>query len=191
MTSLLRSTRTRTALLVALLLITLVAASWRLGHGPGGPHTPRKPDAWAERSVADATLELPREWRPLARERAHATWGDADRSHTVTLAALDVEEAALATIVRDLAASVEQLAPGARLVGAPEAHDVERGGRGDSAMVLRLEVPATVDDATPTQVVQVWRRDTRAGRDVVATYTSSDGTWPVDPTERLPASRLR
>ncbi|MBC7460531.1 MAG: hypothetical protein H7287_04145 [Thermoleophilia bacterium] len=181
-----RNNRTRYA--IALLALTLVA----LGVARTARHDRGRAAAappLVTRVVADATVETPAAWRALARTREHATWGDSARRHTVTLAAIDASEDSLASIVRDLAAQAANLAPGARVVGALESRDVKRGARGDSALLLRLEIPR--GDGRVVRVVQAWRRDTRAARDIVATWTSTDGSWPADPGQLLPGSRLR
>ncbi|MCW2972381.1 MAG: hypothetical protein JWN72_654 [Thermoleophilia bacterium] len=186
------NTRTRThartrwaiALLAAVLTAVGIARVAQRGPGTAESRTPL-----ATRVVADATVDTPPTWRALARTRDHATWGDRGQRHTVTLAALDASEAPLTTIVRDLATQAATLAPGTRVVGGIESRDVRRGARGDSALLLRLQVPR--GRGRVVHVVQVWRRDTRAARDVVATWTSTDGSWPADPGELLPSSRLR
>lgn len=185
-----RSTRHSRIVRRCLIGIVLVAAIVAVRDHVRPPHgTTTSTSALATRAVADAVVDMPATWRTLARERDTATWGDASHRHTVTLAATDVSEASLASVVHDLAKAAGSLGAGVRLRGAPQARDVLRGARGDSAFVLRLEVARS--GSAPLQVIQVWRRDTRAGRDVVATWTSSDGRWLGDPTALLPSSRLR
>jgi hypothetical protein len=42
------------------------------------------------------------------------------------------------------------------------------------------------DGGNSLDIVQLWRRDSRAQVDVVATWTSADGDWPVSPRSSIP-----
>ena len=127
----------------------------------------------------------PRSWRSLARGRDFATWGTAGRSHTVTLAATEASVLPLAGIVRGVAREAATALPGAAANGEPRAVPLpEDAGRADTAMRADFRIQ---DAAGRTlYIAQVWRRDVRAGHDLVATWTSIDGRWPVNPSKYPP-----
>jgi hypothetical protein len=54
-------------------------------------------------------------------------------------------------------------------------------------MLVRWQVPAA-REARALEIAQSWRRDQRAGLDMVATWTSLDGTWPIQPHDGIPFS---
>lgn len=139
----------------------------------------------AARAFGDLRLDVPREWTTLDRGDGRITWGTAGRTHTVTLASTEAATLPLATVVRAVARESITALPSTRLVDGPTTVDPpEPMRRGDSLVIARFEV---VEGARTLQVVQAWRRDARASRDVVATWTSTDGTWPVEPRDAVPS----
>jgi hypothetical protein len=143
-----------------------------------------------ERRAVGARLDVPTTWITLDRTAEHATWGTADRRHTVTLARTESSGASLPGVVSGSVAASTRALPGADLVGMPVAIDLTdaaRPGPGDSAMLVRFRVRAQGREGA-LLVEQVWRRDARAGMDVVATWTSADGAWPVSPRSAIPRS---
>ncbi len=171
---------------VGLMLLLVALGTWRV---VGEQHAER--DALsgdvpvAPRTFGDAKLEVPRSWRTLDRSADRVTWGAANRTHTVTLASTEASSVPLPTIVREVVAQSLDSLPVARVASDPVDIDLgERAPRDDSAVLVRFDV----DDGThrPIQAVQVWRRDVRAGIDIVATWTSADGTWPASPRELVP-----
>jgi hypothetical protein len=178
--------RIRGAWPLLLLGLLLALVGWRASHGDdtGTPARMRGGAAGVERRIGDARLEVPRGWVELDRADDHATWGEPDRMHTVTLASTEASTLPLPGIVAALARRSEAELPGARLVEPPRAIDlVEPAPRDDSAMLARFRVD---DGPSRLDVAQVWRRDTRAGLDVVATWTSGDGRWPISPRAAIP-----
>ena len=171
---------------IGLVLLLVALGTWRVADEPRERMSPPSEGvSTAPRSFGDAKLEVPRTWRTLGRSAERITWGAADRSHTVTLASTDASSVALPTIVREVVAQSADSLPGASVASDPVDIDLgERAPRGDSAALVTFEV----GDGThpPIHVVQVWRRDARAGVDLVATWTSADGTWPASPRELLP-----
>lgn len=169
---------------IGLMLLLVAVGAWR-----ATDDRPERPTAEevrvAPRSFGDAQLDVPRTWRTLDRSAERITWGAANRSHTVTLASTEASSVALPAIVRDVVAQSAESLPGASSASAPIDIDLgDRAPRGDSAVLVRF----TVSDGShePIHVVQVWRRDARAEIDVVATWTSADGSWPASPRELLP-----
>jgi hypothetical protein len=121
----------------------------------------------------------------LDRAPGHVTWGSADRRHTVTLAHVEASILPLAGVVDTVVRESARALPGARLVGRPVMLDIEAPApRRDAAMLVRFRLEE--HDATPLEVAQVWRRDSRNGVDIVATWTSADGSWPVPPRRGIP-----
>ncbi len=172
---------------IGLVLLLVALGTWRVADPSHGRSTPAADTATktASRSFGDAKLEVPRTWRTLGRSAERITWGAPDRSHTVTLASTEASSVALPTIVREVVAQSADSLPGASIASDPVDIDLgDRAPRGDSAALVTFEV----GDGThpPIHVVQVWRRDARAGVDLVATWTSADGTWPASPRELLP-----
>ena len=188
MTTLLQLLRTQALPILAVMLV-IAAIGWRVGHSRDARVSPRPTPRTTTHAIGGAVVDAPATWRSLDRTLEHATWGDVDHSHTVTLGSMAQGEGSLAGVVHAIARDASTVAPGAAVVGAPQLLDLSHGGRGDAAMLLRLEVPTR--GSRPLQVAQVWRRDARAQLDVVATWTSSDGRWPVDPARSLPGSRVR
>lgn len=169
--------------LVALALLVLVVG-WRFA-GPGdATDEPAHPAApLAERAFGEARLDVPREWITLDRSPEHVTWGDPARRHTVTLAHVEASALPLPAVVAAMTDQSGEALPGARLVDEPRQLDVPgRHAGGDSAMLARFHVKGD----PPLEVAQVWRRDGRAGIDLVATWTSADGTWVVRPRDAIP-----
>ncbi|MCW2950061.1 MAG: hypothetical protein JWN41_1074 [Thermoleophilia bacterium] len=169
----------------ALLLVAIVWRHTRADTSSDG----RGKQRFASHAVGGARIELPARWRTISRAKEHATWGDAAGAHAVTLGSTESGEGSLAQIARQLVNSVAEIAHGARVVGEPELLDLPHGGRSDAAMLIRFEVPTSA--STRTRLIQVWSREQRSRQDVVATWTSTDGHWPVDPTRHLPTSTLR
>jgi hypothetical protein len=166
------------------LLVLLVAlGAWRVGDERGETTAP-PPEPVAPRAFGELRLDVPRAWRTLDRTSDHVTWGAADRSHTVTLASTEASTLPLSAVVREVARQSSQSVPGTRVVEGPTLLELgDRAPRDDAAALVRLEV---VESGRRLDVVQVWRRDSRAGVDVVATWASTDGAWPLSPRDALP-----
>lgn len=174
---------------IGLMLLLAALAGWRVSDGQvarsGERSRPGPAIAAAQRGFGDLRLVVPKAWTTLSRSDDHVTWGDADRLHTVTLASTEASVLPLAGVVAGVVEESREQLPGARLVGRPTALDLgEAAGARDSAMMIRYEVAGP--DGHALRVAQVWRRDARAQRDVVATWTSADGRWPVRPGEAVP-----
>lgn len=177
---------------IGLLLMLLVLAAWRYGDSRAGadaaPSTAAAAGAVATslRSSGAASVPVPREWVTLDRGEAHVTWGTPDRRHTVTLASTEASLLPLPGVVAELVEQSAQQLPDAELLDAPRPIELEQPHpRGDSAMLARFRVAHPQGDGR-LDVVQVWRRDARAGLDVVATWTSADGSWPLSPRRAIP-----
>ncbi|MCW2920777.1 MAG: hypothetical protein JWL76_651 [Thermoleophilia bacterium] len=170
---------------IGLVLLLVALGTWRVVDEPRERAAPPEDVKVAPRSFGDARLDVPRSWQTLGRAPDRITWGAANRAHTVTLASTEASSVALPTIVREVVAQSVESLPGASVASDPVDIELgERAPRADSAVLVRFEV----GDGThaPIHVVQVWRRDARAGVDLVATWTSADGTWPASPREHLP-----
>lgn len=169
-----------------LTLALLVA--WRehaLPETSGAPAQGRAPVKLEARSFGDLRLAVPAGWVTLDRRDGHVTWGEPDRSHTVTLAATEASVLPLPGVVAAVVRESESALPGARADGRAVPVDVPGGApRGDAAVVARFVVDD--DGGQRLHVAQAWRRDARAGIDVVATWTSADGRWPVPPRSGIP-----
>lgn len=171
---------------IGLVLLLVALGTWRVADDPHQRTAPPAEETrTAPRSFGSAKLDVPRTWRTLGRSAERITWGAASRSHTVTLASTEASSVALPTIVREVVAQSADSLPGASVASEPVDIDLgDRAPRGDSAVLVRFEVGD--GSHPPIHVVQVWRRDARAGIDLVATWTSADGTWPASPRELLP-----
>lgn len=167
---------------VLVLLLASIGA-WRGAHGAARGEPVERGPVLEERRFGDLRLTVPSDWRTLDRSGAHVTWGSADRSHTVTLGWTEASVLPLPGVVAAMAReSVAQL-PGARIVRDPSPIELDGAPRQDSAMLVELRV----EDARGVLAIQqAWRRDVRAGLDLVATWTSSDGSWPVSPETSIP-----
>jgi hypothetical protein len=168
------------------LLATLLAlAAWRVAGDEPEPRTgDHSRSNLVERRFDDVRLEVPRSWVVLDRSTDHVTWGEPDRAHTVTLASTAASTLPLPGVVAALVERSADELPGAEVVDTPRAIDLrERAARGDSAMLTRFRVN---NAGTSLDIVQVWRRDSRAELDVVATWTSADGEWPASPRSSIP-----
>jgi hypothetical protein len=173
---------------VTLLTLLLAAGAWRL-HRTGDDDHPVRAAAAAPsaRSFGAARLAVPRDWVTLDRTTDHVTWGEPDREHTVTLASAEAGGDPLAGVVASVVADAASQLPGARVVGHPVELTLERAPREDVALLARYRVDGR-DGAAPLEVAQTWRRDGRAGMDLVATWTSADGRWPASPRTAVPES---
>jgi len=135
-------------------------------------------------------VRVPAGWKRLAGDERFVTWGSSDRVHTVTLAATDASVLPLVGVVAAVARDAERQLPGARAVsGVTPLELAGRHPRRDSAVVVNFQVEDPGNPALDAR--QVWRRDSRSGRDLVATWTSRDGRWPVDPGRAVPWSEVR
>jgi hypothetical protein len=141
--------------------------------------------ATAAREFGPARLDVPTGWVTLDRGPDHVTWGEPGRAHTVTLASIEAGTDPLPGVVAAVAAESARTLPGARAVGRPVDLELDDAPRDDVALLARYEV-ASADGDAPLHVAQSWRRDTRAGLDVVATWTSADGHWPISPRSGIP-----
>jgi hypothetical protein len=175
------------ALAVVLALAIVAAIAWRVtGGSEHGAVTAgaTAPVLGAARTFGDLRLSVPRGWTTLARDGDRITWGAPDRSHVVTLSATEASSLPLMAVVGDVAD--ELAASGVEVVDGPTLVDPgEPLPRGDSFVLVRLR---TSTDHGQVDVVQAWRRDSRASADVVATWTSTDGRWPVDPRTAVPST---
>ncbi|MCW2925453.1 MAG: hypothetical protein JWM98_2857 [Thermoleophilia bacterium] len=177
---------------VALPLAILVLLAVRVAvDGDAGAHARRPAQAAAAaerlgtRSFDGLQLEVPAGWATLERTADHVAWGSADRTHTVTLAATEASLLPLSGVVASVSRDSSSAVPGARPVGRPVRLDLDgRAPHGDTAVLARFRIDAGAGRSL--EVRQVWRRDLRAGRDVVATWTSSDGAWPAPPAASIP-----
>ena len=173
-----------------LTLALLLLAAWRMGSGGDDAPAPRagEPASTVSRSAGDASIDVPRGWVALDKGRDHVTWGTADRTHTVTLAQTEASVLPLPGVVAAVTAEAAATLPGARVMDGPVAVQLDtRAARGDSAMLSQFVI--TRDDGASLKVAQMWRRDARAGLDLVATWTSSDGHWPLPPRSAIPRGR--
>jgi hypothetical protein len=166
-------------------VLVVVLAAWRTGESPRAAEGP-PPAPISERAFGQLRLDVPTDWVELERADGRITWGDRSRTHTVTLASAEASSLPLVEVVRALARESERVLPAARVVRAPRAIDVDLPRpREDAVVLVDLEVDGPHG---PLQVVQAWRRDTRSGLDVVATWTSADGSWAVEPRDAVPSS---
>ena len=170
---------------LVLLCLLVAAAGWRVLHDDAQRPASERPGlASVERRVGEARLDVPRDWVVLDRAADHVTWGEPDRMHTVTLASTEASVLPLPGVVAALATRSAEELPGAELVEPPSVLDLDGlAPRDDSAMLASFRV---ADAGARLEIAQVWRRDTRAGLDVVATWTSGDGRWPVSPRDAIP-----
>ncbi len=179
-----------TILLVATcVVIVALAIAWRMGAGPGAHEAAAgaAPALGAARSFGDLRLSVPPGWTTLARTEDRITWGAPDRTHVVTLSATEAASLPLIAVVQGVVGELER--EGVRVIEHPAlVEPAERLPRGDAYVIAHLR---TDTEHGPVDVVQAWRRDSRAGADVVATWTSADGRWPVDPRAAVPATSAR
>ncbi|MCB0879504.1 MAG: hypothetical protein KDC46_11080 [Thermoleophilia bacterium] len=170
------------------LLVTL--AIWRSGSDGQVAASVAPTLPLATRSLGSVRLAVPKQWRVLDRSgEDRITWGEPQRGHVVTLASTEASAAPLVSIVRDVARESESAMDGVSVTGGPTI--IEPGvrmPREDSVVQLRLRAETPEG---PVDVVQSWRRDSRAGLDIVATWTSTDGRWPVDPRDAIPTASAR
>lgn len=169
---------------LALLALLLAAVAWRATHREDARTEVAPTTTAIERRIGDARLEVPRDWVVLDRANDHVTWGEPDRMHTVTLTSTEASTLPLPGVVAALADRSARELPGAELVEPPRMLElVDPAPRDDTAMLARFRVG---DGASRLDIAQVWRRDSRAGIDLVATWTSGDGRWPVSPRSVIP-----
>ena len=173
---------------VGLALLLAALAVWRSDDGAPMRDVATAESASAVRSFGDLRLRVPSAWVTLQRRRDSVTWGTPTRSHAVTLAATEAAPIPLLIVARDVARQAGETMPGTRIVNGPtQLEDADLASRGDALVVTEFEVEAHAQ-ARRLQVMQTWRRDAHSGHDIVATWTSSDGHWPIDPRSQLPTS---
>lgn len=164
----------------ALVLVLALAIRVLLAHeSPAPPTESRSPGhtGAAEPELGPGRVDVPRGWRVVERTGAVTTWSDHAQAHGVTVASVESSSAPLAAVVAAVAKDARTSAATLR-VRAPREVELGSAPRGDSAFVVELEA-LTSAEAT-VHVRQIWRRDSRTRRDVVATWTSTDGRWPVE-----------
>lgn len=173
--------------LLAFLVVLRVADGGRDARPDDETSRARASDtAPAATSYEPATVAVPAGWTRVGRRDGVTTWRDADSGDAVSVAAVEAAAAPLAAIVADVARRAAT-AP-ATTVRTPRQIAARDANPRDVVMVLDLQ---TRVEGRELYVRQVWKRDRRAGRDVVATWTSSDQTWAVDPETTVPALDLR
>lgn len=187
-----RPTRKLTWLLPACAAMLAIAVIAR-GFDGGDTSDPKQPPASARATTSAITYEpgtvpVPAGWRVLDRRGNVTTWSEPDNEDAVTVAAVESSDVPLAAVVADVATASRQL-ESATHVAAPHELQLERGARGDSALLLRM----TLRDprGRDLHVRQIWRRDARAAQDVVATWTSRDEEWPTAPEDGIPEVGVR
>lgn len=169
---------------VGLVLLLVALGTWQADAGAPAPTAQAEAGRLESRAFGSLRLEVPRSWRTLERTDTHVTWGAADRRHLVTLASTEAAPDPLLSVVRELARESLRSIAGAQVVAGPTRLESDVLRRGDAFVLVELQVD---DEAgRPLRVVQAWRRDSRAGIDVVATWTSRDGSWPADPRRIVP-----
>lgn len=169
---------------IGLAMLLVAIGAWRIGSSPDAGSASSGQAPVSTRAFDDLRLVVPRGWNTIERADGRITWGAPDRAHTVTLASTEASTLPLVAIVREVARQSTESVPNSRIVSGPTL--VDTGGdlpRGDSLVELRLIV---IEQGRQLQVVQTWRRDSRAGYDIVATWTSSDGAWPITPRHSIP-----
>jgi hypothetical protein len=136
------------------------------------------------RAFGNLRLPVPRSWQELERTEGQVTWGTPGRTHTVTLAATQATSEPLVAVVREVARQSTRELPNAVLAAGPTIIDAGAGAaRGDAVVAVEFRV----EQATRSvRIVQVWRRDSRTSTDAVATWSTSDATWQVEPRTNLP-----
>ncbi|MEO6867210.1 MAG: hypothetical protein ABI200_04240 [Gaiellales bacterium] len=179
---------------IGLLLLLALLAMWRLNAQPATASDAADKAAAAvqanvETSVrrfGELRLEVPRSWGTLSRSRDHVSWGTADRSHTVTVASVEASVLPLPGVVAASVRETQEQLPDTELIERPSVLQIDEqyAPREDSALLARFEASGTSQQ--PLQVAQVWRRDARGERDLIATWTSTDGTWPISPERGIP-----
>lgn len=142
-----------------------------------------KPPAAAAHEFGPGRVTLPSGWRRLDRTGDVVTWSDAARDDSVTVASVEASAAPLASIVAEVARTARSEDPTAR-TSAPRELTLGAAPRADSAIVLPMVVAGP--EGTPMHVRQIWRRDSRSGRDVVATWTSTDDVWDLTAEASIP-----
>lgn len=174
-------------LLLALLLVLVLLRVAGRDDGAGEERGEASGQRLVERRAGDVRIDLPRQWVTLERGASYVTFGEPDRMHTVTIGSTEASALALPGVVRAMLERTTDQLPGARPVEAPRSIDLgQRAARGDSAMLARFRVGS--GGSGSLEITQVWRRDSRAGLDLVATWTSADGTWPVSPRDAMPSA---
>lgn len=133
-------------------------------------------------------IDAPAGWKIIDQRGNVTTWSEPTHDDAVTVASIDSSSAPLAAVVAEVARSSRQL-PATTNVAPPHELDVAHGARGDSALMLAM----TLRDpqGRTLHVRQIWRRDTRASQDVVATWTSRDDQWPTTPEQGIPGVMVR
>lgn len=170
---------------IGLVLLLIALGAWRAGadERSAAPAAAAAP-VLAARAFGDLRLPIPTRWQTLDRGGERVTWGSSDRRHTVTLASTEASTLPLVAIVGEVARQSSRDLEGTRVVTGPtRIEPAEPIGRDDAVVFVEFEV---VESSRTLQVVQTWRRDARAGIDIVATWTSSDGSWPADPRRSIP-----
>lgn len=170
------------ALALVLVGMFLVVHHRRSTVGGSGSEPPRPP---VSRRIGDARVRIPSDWQPLAAIDGTETWGSRDHAHTVTVGTTESSILPVAGVVATVVREATTQSGDTHADGAPEALELHDAPAGDSAMLVRFRVDDAPGDEA-LRVTQVWRRDARAGLDVVATWTSRDGTWPVRPAAEVP-----
>jgi hypothetical protein len=178
---------------IALLLGCAVIVRSVHGHGDDARNTRHATDG--RRAQGDAPIayepgrvDVPAGWSIVDRRGNVTTWSEPSKDDAVTVASVESSAAPLAAVVADVAASSRRLDSSVD-VAAPHELAITHGARGDSAILLAM----TLRDprGTPLHVRQIWRRDARAARDVVATWTSRDERWPSSPEHGIPEVDVR
>lgn len=177
------------ALLITLIVVLL---AWRVESDRRAEADARPAGMPAStRTAAGVSIEVPSGWVSLQRAAGHATWGSRDRRHTVTVGTLDASVLPLPGVVETAVDAALGSIPGARQAERARSLELARAPRDDAAVAVRYLVEAPEGEARPLHVVQVWRRDSAAARDLVATWTSADGSWPLDPERAIPQPGVR
>jgi hypothetical protein len=159
---------------LVLVLLLAVAGGVRVVHAHRSPpeRPPGRPVAPTVVRAAGAALAIPRGWRRVETGDDHATWAAPDRSASVTLGVVPAAAPPLATVVSASVRELRRALPGLRSLRVDAAAD---GGPRVEFEVVRAH--------GRLEVLQLWHRDERRGRDVVTTWSWAHGS-PAPPPRR-------
>lgn len=126
------------------------------------------------RTWRGVSVTVPSSWRAAGHDRRSGSWVDPEGLHAVTLGAAVAAGSSVRAPLQSVTADVRQ-----------------RGGTAVSSRIdargMRAEISWTIPGAGGADSVWVRQTWTRvSGVDLIATWTSRDRHWPVDPTQGHP-----
>lgn len=167
-------------------IILTLAVAGKIFMYASSPATPAAPKQASEpAALFKANIQLPSSWKVIERNGVVTTWGSSETDDRVSVAAVEASATPLPSIVsgvRKQAILTDKRAEVTPLKELSIPRDVY-----PKNTAFEFAINAIGPQKQPVYIRQVWHRDIRSNMDIVATWTSADNSWLINPSTTLPS----